>query len=137
MVRRSESNRSGGARQADPLDAADWEERAEVIDDLSTRRLRVVKYRGTSHGTNEYPFLIDAQGIAVVPITSIGLSHVASDEIVSSGLPELDAMLGGKGYFKGSSILLSGGPGKSGLGWRLAHRPMRWSRSGRGWQASA
>jgi circadian clock protein KaiC len=82
-----------------------------IIDDLSTRRLRVVKYRGTSHGTNEYPFLIDAQGITVVPITSIGLSHVASDESVSSGLPELNAMLGGKGYFKGSSILVSGGPG--------------------------
>jgi circadian clock protein KaiC len=82
-----------------------------IIDDLSTRRLRVVKYRGTSHGTNEYPFLIDAQGITVVPITSIGLSHAASDETVSSGLPELDAMLGGKGYFKGSSILVSGGPG--------------------------
>jgi circadian clock protein KaiC len=82
-----------------------------IIDDLSTRRLRVVKYRGTSHGTNEYPFLIDAQGITVVPITSIGLSHAASDETVSSGLPQLDAMLGGKGYFKGSSILVSGGPG--------------------------
>src|SRR5688572_4557506 len=82
-----------------------------IIDDLSTRRLRVVKYRGTSHGTNEYPFLIDAQGITVVPITSIGLSHVASDETVCSGLPELDAMLGGKGYFKGSSILVSCGPG--------------------------
>jgi circadian clock protein KaiC len=82
-----------------------------VIDDLSTRRLRVVKYRGTSHGTNEYPFLIDKQGIAVVPLTSLGLAHAASDETVSSGLSELDAMLAGKGYFKGSSILLTGGPG--------------------------
>jgi circadian clock protein KaiC len=82
-----------------------------IIDDLSTRRLRVVKYRGTSHGTNEYPFLIDEQGITVVPITSLGLAHVATDETVSSGLSELDAMLGGKGYFRGSSILLSGGPG--------------------------
>ena len=82
-----------------------------IIDDLSTRRLRVVKYRGTSHGTNEYPFLIDEQGIAVVPITSLGLAHVATDETVSSGLSELDAMLGGKGFFKGSSILVSGGPG--------------------------
>jgi circadian clock protein KaiC len=82
-----------------------------IIDDLSTRRLRVVKYRGTSHGTNEYPFLIDEHGITVVPITSLGLAHGATDETVSSGLPELDAMLGGKGYFKGSSILLSGGPG--------------------------
>jgi circadian clock protein KaiC len=82
-----------------------------IIDDLSTRRLRVVKYRGTSHGTNEYPFLIDEQGITVVPITSLGFAHVAADETVSSGLPELDTMLAGKGYFKGSSILLSGGPG--------------------------
>ena len=82
-----------------------------IIDDLSTRRLRVVKYRGTSHGTNEYPFLIDEQGITVVPITSLELAHVATEETVSSGLSELDAMLGGKGYFKGSSILLSGGPG--------------------------
>src|SRR5262249_13770864 len=77
-----------------------------IIDDLSTRRLRVVKYRGTSHGTNEYPFLIDEQGISIVPITSLGLAHVTSDEAVSSGLSELDAMLAGKGYFKGSSILL-------------------------------
>jgi circadian clock protein KaiC len=82
-----------------------------IIDDLSTRRLRVVKYRGTSHGTNEYPFLIDEKGIAVVPITSLGLDHVASEETISSGLPGLDAMLGGKGYFKGSSTLVSGGPG--------------------------
>ena len=82
-----------------------------IIDDLSTRRLRVVKYRGTSHGTNEYPFLIDEHGITVVPVTSLGLDHAATEETVSSGLSELDAMLGGKGYFKGSSILLSGGPG--------------------------
>jgi circadian clock protein KaiC len=82
-----------------------------IIDDLSTRRLRVIKYRGTAHGTNEYPFLIDEQGVTVVPITSLGLAHVASDKTVSSGLSELDAMLAGKGYFKGSSILLTGGPG--------------------------
>jgi circadian clock protein KaiC len=77
-----------------------------IIDDLSTRRLRVIKYRGTSHGTNEYPFLIDEQSMTVVPVTSLGLAHVASDKTVSSGLSELDAMLAGKGYFKGS-----GGPG--------------------------
>ena len=82
-----------------------------VIDDLSTRRLRVVKYRGSSHGTNEYPFLIDEDGITVLPITSLGLQHHASSERVSSGLPELDAMLSGSGYFKGSSTLLTGGPG--------------------------
>src|SRR4030095_1001611 len=78
-----------------------------IIDDLSTRRLRVVKYRGSSHGTNEYPFLIDEQGITVVPIPSLGFAHLAADETVSSGLPQLDTMLAGKGYFKGSSILLS------------------------------
>ena len=82
-----------------------------VIDDLSTRRLRVVKYRGTSHGTNEYPFLIDEHGITVLPITSLGLRHGASEERLSTGLAELDAMLTGKGYFRGSSIFVTGGPG--------------------------
>jgi circadian clock protein KaiC len=82
-----------------------------IVDDLSTRRLRVVKYRGTSHGTNEYPFLIDDQGITVVPITSTRLAHPASEETVPSGISELDSMLGRGGYLRGSSILLSGGPG--------------------------
>jgi circadian clock protein KaiC len=82
-----------------------------VINDLSTRRLRVVKYRGTSHGTNEYPFLIDEHGITVLPITSLGLSHGASDERLSTGLTELDGMLAGKGHFKGSSTFITGGPG--------------------------
>ena len=82
-----------------------------VIDDLSTRRLRVVKYRGTSHGTNEYPFLIDEDGIAVLPITSLGLQHAASEERLSTGLVDLDEMLTGKGYFRGGSIFVSGGPG--------------------------
>ena len=82
---------------------------------LSTRRLRIIKYRGSAHGTNEYPFIIDAQGITVMPITSSGLEHQASSERVSSGIPDLDAMLEGKGYFKGASILVSGmaGSGKS------------------------
>jgi|SRR5689334_560548 circadian clock protein KaiC len=86
-----------------------------VDEQLSTRRLRVVKYRGTSHGTNEYPFLIGEHGISVLPVTSLGLSHHVSDERVSSGIPRLDAMLGGAGYFRGSSILVSGtaGSGKS------------------------
>jgi circadian clock protein KaiC len=86
-----------------------------VNDQLSTRRLRVVKYRGSSHGTNEYPFIIDDEGITVMPVTSVGLAHEASTERVSSGIPDLDDMLGGKGYYKGSSILLSGmaGSGKS------------------------
>jgi circadian clock protein KaiC len=86
-----------------------------VHDQLSTRRLRVVKYRGSAHGTNEYPFIIDEQGITVMPITSSGLEHDASTERLPSGIPDLDRMLEGKGYFKGSSILVSGmaGSGKS------------------------
>ena len=86
-----------------------------VHDQLSTRRLRIVKYRGSAHGTNEYPFIIDEQGITVMPITSSGLAHEASTERLPSGIPDLDQMLEGKGYYKGSSILVSGmaGSGKS------------------------
>ena len=88
-----------------------------VTEQMSTRRLRIVKYRGTLHGTNEYPFLITKAGISVLPITSLGLNHRASAERVSTGIQELDDMLGGKGYYRGSSILLSGtaGTGKSRL----------------------
>src|SRR3954463_16707706 len=88
-----------------------------IIDQVSTRRLRVVKYRGSTHGTNEYPFLINEDGITVLPITSLGLDHPASDERIPSGVTELDHMLGGKGYYRGSSILVSGtaGTGKSSL----------------------
>ena len=82
-----------------------------VEDQLSTRRLRLVKYRGSAHGTNEYPFIIDQQGITVMPVTSAGLAHDASSERVSSGIVDLDSLLEGKGYFKGSSILVSGMPG--------------------------
>jgi circadian clock protein KaiC len=86
-----------------------------VIDQMATRRLRVVKYRGTSHGTNEYPFLIDEDGLSVLPVTGLGLKHHASSERISSGIRELDAMLGGKGYFRGSTVLISGtaGSGKT------------------------
>jgi circadian clock protein KaiC len=86
-----------------------------VHDQLSTRRLRVVKYRGTAHGTNEYPFIIDQEGITVMPITSSGLAHDAWTERVSTGIADLDDMLEGQGYYKGSSILVSGmaGSGKS------------------------
>ncbi len=86
-----------------------------VTEQISTRRLRVVKYRGSLHGTNDYPFLIDEQGIVVLPITSIGLTNEASDERISSGIPLLDAMLGAKGFYRGSSILVSGtaGTGKT------------------------
>ena len=86
-----------------------------VVDQMATRRLRVVKYRGSSHGTNEYPFLIDDQGFSVLPVTGLSLEHQATSERLSSGIPELDVMLGGKGYFHGSTILISGtaGAGKT------------------------
>lgn len=86
-----------------------------VTEQISTRRLRVVKYRGSFHGTNEYPFLIDEQGISVLPITSLGLTHAASRERISTGIARLDEMFGGAAYYKGSTILLSGpaGTGKT------------------------
>jgi len=88
-----------------------------VNEQLSTRRLRVVKYRGSVHGTNEYPFLISKDGFSVLPVTSMGLDHPASSERISSGVNRLDTMLGGKGFFRGSSILVSGtaGTGKSSI----------------------
>ncbi|MBW8726922.1 MAG: circadian clock protein KaiC [Inquilinus limosus] len=89
-----------------------------VEEQVTTRRLRVVKYRGSAHGTNEYPFLIDDQGISVLPITSAGLAHKISRDPVPTGVPGLDAMLGLGGYYRGSSILISGlaGTGKSTFG---------------------
>ena len=89
-----------------------------ITEQVSTRRLRVVKYRGTFHGTNEYPFLIGESGLSVLPITSLQLDHEASTQRVSTGIPALDAMLGGRGYYRGSSVLVSGaaGTGKSSLG---------------------
>jgi circadian clock protein KaiC len=82
-----------------------------VNDQISTRRLRIVKYRGTLHGTNEYPFLIGRQGISVLPITSLGLEHQVSTERISTGIKELDEMLGGRGFYRGSSILITGAAG--------------------------
>ncbi|HTA28843.1 MAG TPA: circadian clock protein KaiC, partial [Candidatus Cybelea sp.] len=82
-----------------------------VHDQIATRHLRVVKYRGAMHGTNEFPFLIGDDGLSVLPITSLGLNHKVSNERVSTGIPRLDAMLGGRGFFRGSSILLTGTPG--------------------------
>src|SRR6185312_6741463 len=81
-------------------------------------RMRIVKYRGTSHGTNEYPFLINDKGFSVLPITSLGLTHKAPTEHISSGVHRLDTMLNGEGFYRGSSILISGtaGTGKSTLG---------------------
>ena len=89
-----------------------------VQEQVVTRRLRVIKYRGSAHGTNEYPFLIDDAGISVLPITSAGLGHAIYDEAVPTGVKDLDAMLGIGGYFKGSSVLFSGlaGTGKSTFG---------------------
>ena len=93
---------------------------SRVQDQVATRRLRVVKYRGSSHGMNEYPFLIDDQGVSVMPITSAGLAHEVSSERISSGIPDLDDMLGGQGFYRGSSILVSGmaGSGKTSV---IAH----------------
>ncbi|MET0508361.1 MAG: circadian clock protein KaiC, partial [Burkholderiaceae bacterium] len=98
-----------------------------VDDQISTRRLRVVKYRGSTHGTNEYPFLIDEGGISVMPITSVGLEHDVTDERVSSGVPRLDTMLGGAGYYRGSTVLLSGtaGTGKTTLAAAFAEATCR------------
>jgi circadian clock protein KaiC len=88
-----------------------------VVDQISTRRLRVVKYRGTAHGSNEYPFLIDEDGFSVLPVTSLGLLHHVSEERISSGIPRLDTMLGGEGFYRGSTVLISGtaGTGKTSL----------------------
>jgi circadian clock protein KaiC len=88
-----------------------------VTEQVSTRRLRIVKYRGTLHGTNEYPFLIGKHGISILPITSLGLSHKVSGERISSGNDALNQMLGTKGFYRGSSVLISGtaGTGKTSL----------------------
>ena len=88
-----------------------------VSDQSSIRRLRIVKYRGSTHGTNEYPFLIDEDGFSILPVTSLGLNNISSKERISSGIPRLDTMLSGKGYFRGSTVLVSGtaGTGKTSL----------------------
>jgi circadian clock protein KaiC len=88
-----------------------------VQNQISTRRMRVVKYRGSLHGTNEYPFLIDEQGISIMPITSLTLDYAISAKRVSSGIPRLDAMLEGKGFYCGSTIMVSGtaGTGKTSI----------------------
>jgi circadian clock protein KaiC len=82
---------------------------------IATRRLRIIKYRGSKHGANEYPFLIEKDGISVLPITSVGLTHNALTERISSGIERLDTMLDGKGFYRGSTILLTGtaGTGKT------------------------
>ena len=94
-----------------------------INDQVSTRRLRVVKYRGSAHGTNEYPFVIGAKGISVVPITSLRLDHKANSQRVGSGIQGLDDMLEGKGVYRGTSVLVSGSPGtgKSSIGASFAN----------------
>src|SRR6476660_2068284 len=93
-----------------------------VTEQISTRRLRIVKYRGTAHGTDEYPFLIDEDGISVLPITSLALTHKALPDRVSTGIAALDEMMEGKGFFRGSSVLVSGtaGTGKSTIAAKFA-----------------
>ena len=94
-----------------------------VNNQISTRLLRIIKYRGSLHGTNEYPFLIDEDGISVLPITSLLLNSDVSTQRISSGIPAMDKMLGGKGFYRGSSILISGtaGTGKTSLAAYFAH----------------
>jgi len=98
-----------------------------VADQIASRRLRVVKYRGSTHGTNEYPFLIDEDGIEVLPITSAGLDHDAPAERFSTGIPALDRMLGGEGLFRASTVLISGtaGTGKSSVAAQIAEAACR------------
>lgn len=98
-----------------------------VVEQVSTRRLRVVKYRGSVHGTNEYPFLIDEAGISVLPITSAGLDHPVSEERVPTGIARLDTMLGGDGYYRGSTVLVSGtaGAGKTSIAAHFADATCR------------
>ena len=93
-----------------------------IEEQISTRRLRIVKYRGTSHGADEFPFLIDQRGLSVLPLTSLALDHKVSKERVSTGIPDLDVMLEGKGYYRGSTILVSGtaGSGKTTVGCHFA-----------------
>ncbi len=98
-----------------------------VAEQICTRRLRVVKYRGTAHGTNEYPFIIGKRGLSVLPITSIQLDHKASSDRIPTGIARLDDMLGGKGVYRGSSVLISGAPGtgKSSIGAKFAETACR------------
>ena len=98
-----------------------------VRDQFATRRLRILKYRGSHHGTDEFPFLIRKDGLSVLPMTSVGLNHTASTERISSGIGRLDVMLGGDGYYRGSSVLVSGtaGTGKTSLAAHLADATCR------------
>jgi circadian clock protein KaiC len=98
-----------------------------VTEQVSTRRLRIVKYRGSMHGTNEYPFMISESGIVVLPVTSLGLNHPAPTEFVTTGVTGLDEMLAGKGFYEGSSVLVTGtaGTGKTSLAAHFADATCR------------
>jgi circadian clock protein KaiC len=98
-----------------------------INDQVATRRMRIVKYRGSRHGADEYPFLVADRGLSVLPITSMGLTHSASTERISTGVERLDNMLGGQGYFRGSSVLVSGraGSGKTSLAAHFADATCR------------
>lgn len=98
-----------------------------VIDQITTRRLRIVKYRGSTHGTNEYPYLISEDGISVLPVTSLQLNHTVSDKIVSTGIPALDQMFDRHGFYEGSSVLITGtaGTAKTTLASSFAHETCR------------
>jgi circadian clock protein KaiC len=98
-----------------------------VTEQVATRRLRIAKYRGSAHGSNEYPFLIDSDGIIVLPITAIDLNYPVSSEVVSTGIAKLDNMLGGKGYYRGGSLMVSGtaGAGKSSIAGHFADAACR------------
>ncbi|MBA3018091.1 MAG: circadian clock protein KaiC [Proteobacteria bacterium] len=98
-----------------------------VSEQVPSRRLRVVKYRGSTHGTNEYPFLIDEDGILVLPVTSLGLQNIASTDRIPTGIARLDTMLGGAGYYRGSSVLVSGtaGTGKTSFAAHFAEAACR------------
>ena len=98
-----------------------------IEEQISTRRLRIIKYRGSSHGSDEYPFLIDESGLSILPITSLGLDYPVSSERISTGIPKLDTMLGEKGFYRGSTILVSGtaGTGKTSLAATFAEAACR------------
>lgn len=98
-----------------------------VHEQMAIRRMRILKHRGSAHGTSEYPFLVDEHGISVLPISSLELNHQVTRERISTGIPRLDAMMGGKGYFRGSSILVSGtaGTGKTSLSAHLVNAACR------------
>jgi archaellum biogenesis ATPase FlaH len=102
---------------AEVIETREYNLDARVTDQIATRRLQVSKYRGAAHGPNEHPFLIDGPGLTVLPITGIGLQYAVSREVVSTGVPKIDAMLGGNGYFRGGSLLVSGttGAGKTNI----------------------